>query len=130
MISEFDYQNPKLVAEIGCNHKGDINIAKRLIEIAAQSKVDVVKFQKRNNKELFTEEQYSAPHPNPMHAYGATYGEHREFLEFDLSQHKELKIYAESLGLIYSSSVWDLISAKEVVSNKDILFFSRLVIKC
>ena len=116
MISDFDYKNPKLVAEIGCNHKGDINIAKELIQIAAQSKVDVVKFQKRNNKELLTEEQYSAPHPNPMHSYGATYGEHREFLELDLEQHKDLKQYAESLDLIYSSSVWDIISAKEILS--------------
>ena len=116
MISDFDYKNPKLVAEIGCNHKGDINIAKELIQIAAQSKVDVVKFQKRNNKELLTEEQYSAPHPNPMHSYGATYGEHREFLELDLEQHKDLKQYAESLGLVYSSSVWDIISAKEILS--------------
>ena len=116
MISDFDYKNPKLVAEIGCNHKGDINIAKELIQIAAQSKVDVVKFQKRNNKELLTEGQYYAPHPNPMHSYGATYGEHREFLELDLEQHKDLKQYAESLGLIYSSSVWDIISAKEILS--------------
>ena len=49
MISEFNYQKPKLVAEIGCNHKGDINIAKELVEVAAQSKVDVVKFQHLKN---------------------------------------------------------------------------------
>ena len=110
------YKPCKTIAEIGCNHKGDINIAKELIQIAAQSKVDVVKFQKRNNKELLTEGQYYAPHPNPMHSYGATYGEHREFLELDLEQHKDLKQYAESLGLIYSSSVWDIISAKEILS--------------
>ena len=122
MISDFDYQKPKLVAEVGCNHKGDINIAKELIEIAAQSKADIVKFQKRNNKELLTEEQYSAPHPNPIHAYGLTYGKHREFLEFDLEDHKDLKKYAESLGLIYSSSVWDVTSAKEIISlNPDFI---------
>ena len=49
-----DYQKPKLIAEIGCNHKGDIAVAKQLVKIAAQSSVDVVKFQKRNNKELLT----------------------------------------------------------------------------
>ena len=110
-----EYQKPKLIAEIGCNHKGDIAVAKELIKIAAQSSVDVVKFQKRNNKELLTKEQYSAPHPNPMHSYGDTYGAHREFLELDINQHYELKEYAESFGMLYSTSVWDEKSANEVV---------------
>tara|TARA_B100000003_G_scaffold108367_1_gene97084 strand:- start:48 stop:731 length:684 start_codon:yes stop_codon:yes gene_type:complete len=51
-----------------------------------------------------------------MHSYGETYGKHREFLEFDISQHKVLKEYAEELGLIYSSSVWDVTSAAEIIS--------------
>ncbi len=110
-----EYQKPKLIAEIGCNHKGDIAVAKELIKIAAQSSVDVVKFQKRNNKELLTKEQYSAPHPNPLHSYGDTYGAHREFLELDINQHYELKEYAESFGMLYSTSVWDEKSANEVV---------------
>ena len=50
-----------------------------------------------------------------------TYGEHREFLEFNLQQHKDLKDYSESLGLIYSTSVWDVTSAKEIISLKPIL---------
>ena len=74
------------------------------------------KFQKRNNKELLTEEQYNAPHPNPINSYGDTYGAHREFLEFDVNQHKELKDYAERLGLMYSTSVWDTTSAREIAS--------------
>ena len=76
----------------------------------------VVKFQKRNNIELLSEEQYNAPHPNPMHSYGDTYGAHREFLEFNINQHKELKEFSESLGLTYSTSVWDVTSAIEIVS--------------
>ena len=56
------------------------------------------------------------PHPNPMHSYGETYGAHREFLEFNIIQHKELKEYAESEGLTYSTSVWDVTSTKEIVS--------------
>lgn len=111
-----NYKEPKLIAEIGCNHKGDMEIAKQLLKVAAESGVEVAKFQKRNNKELLTEEQYSAPHPNPINSYGDTYGTHREFLEFDISQHQELKEYAENLGLIYSTSVWDTTSAKETVS--------------
>ena len=71
------YDTPNIIAEIGCNHKGDFNIAKRLIEEALRSGVTIVKFQKRNNKELLTESQYNAIHPNPMHSYGATYGDHR-----------------------------------------------------
>jgi sialic acid synthase len=110
------YLPPKVIAEIGCNHKGEIGIAKELLKVAAESNVEVAKFQKRNNKEFLTEEQYNAPHPNPMHSYGDSYGAHREFLEFDVNQHNELKEYAESLGLIYSTSVWDTTSAKEIVS--------------
>ena len=110
------FKSPKLIAEIGCNHKGDFEIAKELLKIAADCGAYVAKFQKRNNKELLTQDQYNSPHPNPINAYGKTYGEHREFLEFDISQHQELKKYAETLGLIYSSSVWDITSAKEIVS--------------
>ena len=113
-----NYLPPKLIAEIGCNHKGNFDIAKDLIKIASNCNVDVVKFQKRNSKELLTKKQYDAPHPNPIHSYGQTYGEHREFLEFNLQQHKDLKDYSESLGLIYSTSVWDVTSANEIISLK------------
>ena len=113
-----NYLPPKLIAEIGCNHKGNFDTAKDLIKIASECNVDVVKFQKRNSKELLTHEQYKAPHPNPMHSYGKTYGEHREFLEFNLHQHKELKDYSESFNLIYSTSVWDVTSANEIISLK------------
>lgn len=106
----------KVIAEIGCNHKGDIEIAKELIKSAKTCGANVAKFQKRNPKELLSPEEYSAPHPNPMNSYGKTYGEHREFLEFSVDQHKELKEYCEKLGIIYSTSVWDLTSAKEIVS--------------
>jgi N-acetylneuraminate synthase len=110
------YRKPKVVAEIGCNHKGDIGIAKELLVIAAQSGVEVAKFQKRNNKELLTKEQYNTPHPNPVNAYGETYGKHRDFLEFNLVDHRELKKFTESLGIIYSTSVWDITSANEIIS--------------
>ena len=108
---------PKIVAEIGCNHKGDIEIAKDLIKIAADyCSVDAVKFQKRCNKELLTDEEYNRPHPVPENSYGSTYGEHREFLEFDLDQHIYLKDFCEKNNIIYSTSVWDLTSAKEISS--------------
>jgi len=105
----------KVVAEIGCNHKGEIEIAKELIKVAKIfCNADVVKFQKRNNRELLTKEQYNAPHPNPANSYGKTYGEHREYLEFTIDQHAILKKYCEELGIIYSTSVWDMTSAKAI----------------
>ena len=118
---KYKFQKPKVIAEIGCNHKGEMGIAKQLLTIASQCGVEVAKFQKRHNVELLTEEQYSEPHPNPINSYGDTYGAHREFLEFDINQHLELKEYAENLGLIYSTSVWDTTSAKEIVSLNPVL---------
>ena len=56
---------------------------------------DAIKFQKRCPKELLTPEQYNAPHPNPENSYGNTYGAHREFLEFTVDQHAQLKEWCE-----------------------------------
>lgn len=106
---------PKIIAEIGCNHKGDMNIAREMIMTAATyCKADVVKFQKRCNKELLTSEEYNAPHPHPENSYGKTYGEHREFLEFSAEQHKQLQEWCNEFGIEYSTSVWDVTSAKEI----------------
>lgn len=107
----------KVIAEIGCNHMGDMEIAKKLIrEAKTFCDADVAKFQKRTNKELLSEEEYNTPHPVPENSYGETYGLHRDFLEFDVDQHRELKSYCESIGIVYSTSVWDLTSAKEITS--------------
>ena len=108
---------PKIIAEIGCNHKGDMNIAKEMIMTAATyCKVDVVKFQKRCNTELLTPEEYNAPHPHPENSYGPTYGAHREFLEFTLDQHRQLQEWCNEYGVEYSTSVWDVTSAKEITT--------------
>ncbi len=108
---------PKIVAEVGCNHKGQMEIAHKMIMTASQfSKVHAVKFQKRCVKEFLSNEQYNAPHPVLSNSYGSPYGKHREKLEFDLDQHRQLKKWCEEYGIIYSSSVWDLTSAKEIVS--------------
>ncbi|WP_396601584.1 N-acetylneuraminate synthase family protein [Algibacter sp. R77976] len=117
------YKKPYIIAEIGCNHKGEMDIAKELIKVAKIfCNVNAVKFQKRNNKELLTEAQYNQPHPNPANSYGDTYGAHREYLEFDVKQHQELKSYCEEIGITYSTSVWDVTSAKEITSlNPDFI---------
>lgn len=111
------YNKPYVIAEAGCNHMGQIEIARDLINTAAIfCKADVIKFQKRCAKELLTEEQYNAPHPNPANSYGNTYGAHREFLEFDVEQHAQLKKWCEEVGITYAASVWDMTSAKEIAS--------------
>ena len=91
---------PKIIAEIGCNHKGDMTIAKEMILTAASyCKADIVKFQKRSVRELLTSEEYNAPHPHPENSYGRTYGEHREFLEFTLEQHRQLQEWCTEFGI-------------------------------
>jgi len=112
------YREPKVMAEIGCNHMGDKSIAKELLSVAKDAGADVAKFQKRNPKELLTAEQYAAPHPNPANSYGDTYGAHREFLELSVDVHRELKEHCDNIGLVYSCSVWDVTSAREIISLK------------
>lgn len=117
LLLKIDMKEPRIIAEIGCNHKGDMQIAKEMIEIASTyCKVDAVKFQKRCVKELLSLEEYNAPHPHPEYSYGKTYGEHREFLEFTLDQHRQLQQWCKEYNIEYSTSVWDVTSAKEIVS--------------
>ncbi len=108
---------PVVICEIGCNHKGDMKTALEMIRVASQfCNVDVIKFQKRTNSELLSPEEYGKAHPNRINAFGDTYGAHREFLEFDLEQHRTLKESCEEWGAIYSTSVWDQTSAREIIS--------------
>ncbi len=112
-----NYQKPILIAEVGCNHKGDLKIAKEFIDTAAKfCDLKYIKFQKRYPKKLLTNEEYDKPHPVPENSYGDTYGHHREFLEFTIEQHEELMKECLKKDIIYSSSVWDLDSAKEISS--------------
>ncbi len=109
------YKKPYVIAEAGCNHMGQMEIAHELIIRAAREcKADAIKFQKRCPKELLTAEQYNAPHPNPVNSYGDTYGAHREFLELTKEQHAQLKAWCEEEGITYSTSVWDMTSAREI----------------
>lgn len=107
-----------VIAEVGCNHMGSIEIAKEHIKMAKVfCDADVVKFQKRDNTYWANKKpkQYYSPHPNPQNAYGDTYLAHREFLEFNKEQHKELKDFCEEIGIEYSTSVWDINSAIDIV---------------
>ena len=116
MAFDYSYRPARVIAEIGCNHKGEMEIAKELIRLAKEAGADVAKFQKRDNRLLLTEAQYNAPHPVPENSYGATYGLHREFLEFDQEQHRALKAYCESIGIEYATSVWEANSARMIAA--------------
>lgn len=112
----------KLIAEIGCNHRGSMETAKELISVAAKiCGADVAKFQKRSNRHLLTPEEYDTPHPVAENAYGETYGLHREALEFSVEQHKELIAHCDDMGIGYATSVWDIVSAKEIASLEPFL---------
>lgn len=85
-----------VIAEIGHNHQGSLEKCKDLIQAAVESGADAVKLQKRNNRNLFTREMYNSPY-NSENAFGSTYGEHREFLEFGESEYLELKAFCYNL---------------------------------
>lgn len=110
-----DQNNPFTIAELGCVAIGDIERAKMLINLAKLCNVSCVKFQKRNPIESTPKSLWDVPHPNQMFSYGKTYLEHRINVEFSKEQHKVLKDYCENLGLIYSTSVWDVTSSKEII---------------
>ena len=96
-----------VIAEIGNNHQGDLNICKKMFLSAKQCGVNAVKLQKRTNKVLYTKKLYNSPYDNE-NSFGATYGEHREFLEFDADEYQELLKYAEELGLAFLCTAFDI----------------------
>lgn len=110
-----ELEEPMVIAEIGCNHRGEVSTAREMIVVAKTCGAKFAKFQKRNPRESLTAEKYASPYDNP-HSYGATYGEHREALEFPIAVHAELKAYAEDHGIDYTTSVWDMTSAREAAS--------------
>ncbi|MCG8446251.1 MAG: N-acetylneuraminate synthase family protein [Hyphomicrobiales bacterium] len=109
-----------VIAEIGHNHQGDMEKCKQLFDAAKESGANAVKLQKRQNKTMFTKAMYNEVY-NSENAYAETYGEHREFLEFDFDQYKELKEYAEEIGIVFFSTAFDIPSAD---------FLAKLDIPC
>ena len=95
-----------IVAEVGNNHQGEFELAKRMIEEAAKAGVQAVKFQKRDVEALLTRAGREAAYTG-RNSFGATYGEHREALELSMEQMADLKAYTESLGLVFFASCWD-----------------------
>ena len=111
--------NINLVAEIGCNHMGNFDLAIKMINKAKFfCNADVVKFQKRSINTISNNLKNKEPHPDPINSFGENYEEHRKFLEFNIDEHRELKKFSDTIGIKYSTSVWDLESAEEVVRLK------------
>jgi len=95
-----------IIAEAGLNHNGSMKIARQLIDIAADTGVDAVKFQKRTVNILATKETLDAA-DDRFPEFGSTYREIREYLELDLEQYIELKQYSESKGLDFIVTAFD-----------------------
>ena len=99
-----------VIAEIGHNHQGSVETAKELFAAAKECGCQAVKLQKRDNRSLFTKEMFNKPYENE-NSYGATYGEHREALEFGLKEYKELQKYAREIGITFFATAFDFNSA-------------------
>lgn len=95
-----------VIAEIGHNHQGSVEQARAMFLAAKESGANAVKLQKRNNRTLFVKELYNQPYDNE-NSYGATYGEHREALEFSREQYIELQNYANELNLMMFATPFD-----------------------
>lgn len=111
-----DEKDCKIIAEIGCVHGGSLSRAIWLTDLASKNGADYVKFQKRNPHISTPEHLKNNPHPNPSFAYGETYLKHRINLEFSLQDHILLKKTCINNNVKYGCSVWDMHSAKEIIS--------------
>ena len=94
-----------IIAEIGINHNGDINIAKQLIDVAVSAGCDAVKFQKRTIELVYTPEELAKPRENP---FGPTNGDLKRGLEFGEKEYKEIDRYCKEKGIIWFASPWDV----------------------
>jgi N-acetylneuraminate synthase/sialic acid synthase len=99
-----------VIAEIGHNHQGSLEKARELFRAARDAGAHAVKLQKRDNRGLYTRAAYNKSYDNE-NSFGATYGEHREFLEFGLKEYQDLQALAKELGVDFFSTAFDVKSA-------------------
>ncbi len=98
-----------VTAEIGINHNGDMNIAKKLIDEAVTAGCDAVKFQKRTIDIVYSKELLDSPRESP---WGTTQREQKEGLEFGESEYDEIDDYCRGRGIDWYASAWDTESQK------------------
>jgi sialic acid synthase SpsE len=96
-----------IIAEAGVNHNGSLELAERLVDIAAQAGADAVKFQKRTVADILIAEALARPYTVPT-SLGATYGEHRERLELSEEDFFALAEHARGRGITLLASAWDV----------------------
>ncbi|XP_034454832.1 sialic acid synthase-like [Hippoglossus hippoglossus] len=110
-----------IIAEIGQNHQGDIEIAKKMIKMAKDCGADCAKFQKSELDHKFSKRALERPYKS-IHSWGKTYGEHKRHLEFSHDQYKELKKHAKEIGIFFTASGMDEM-AVEFLDELDVPFF-------
>lgn len=98
-----------IIAEIGINHNGDINIAKKLIDGAKWAGADAVKFQKRNIDKVYTKEELDKYRESP---WGTSNREQKLGLELDEKEYDEINKYCKEKNIIWFASPWDLSSVE------------------
>lgn len=94
-----------VIAEIGINHNGSLDLAKLLIDQAKKAGADAVKFQKRTVELVYTPEELARPRESP---YGATNGDLKRRLELSVEQYRELAVYCRMVGVEWGVSCWDV----------------------
>jgi len=97
--------NILIIAEIGINHNGDVEIAKQLIDVAKMACADAVKFQKRTIDLVYTKEILDSPRESP---WGNTQRAQKEGLEFGFEEYQEIDSYCNEKGIEWFASAWDL----------------------
>lgn len=98
-----------IIAEIGINHNGSLDICKQLIDVAVSAGADAVKFQKRTLDLVYTQELLDSPRESP---WGTTQRDQKEGLELSFDDYKEIDKYCKSLNIHWFASAWDLESQK------------------
>ncbi|HEB71086.1 MAG TPA: N-acetylneuraminate synthase [Nitrospirae bacterium] len=105
-----DESNCYVIAEIGHNHQGSVDTAKEMIKVAKECGAHAIKFQKRDNKALYTKALFEKSYDNEF-SYGATYGQHREALELSPDQYKDLIHFAHEIDIDFIATAFDFPSA-------------------
>lgn len=100
-------RSPLLIAEIGVNHNGDVEIAKQLIDLAKETGCDAVKFQKRTLDVVYTKEFLDSLRESP---WGTTQREQKQGLEFEQTEYDEIDAYCREVGIDWFASAWDVAS--------------------
>ena len=111
----------KIIAEVGINHNGDMNLCKKLIDVAINSGCNAVKFQKRTIDNVYTKDFLNSHRESP---WGTTQRDQKNHLEFDESDFIEIDNYCKKNNIIWFASAWDLDS--QLFLNKFNCFYNKI----